>query len=150
MSKPGYPIWWEDTITIYNKFEDKQTNVVTWFRTVVTDCFWTLSGTKVTIGNVTLDSKSALCRIPKDTRFLEKKDWVKVPNDQMQNYFTLSQGDIIVKGEVDDEINEYLSGKRSTDLLSKYREYQMCMEIQEYTVNTGLGRNNEHYLTRGK
>lgn len=150
MSKPGYPIWWENPITIYNKYEDTLTNIVTWYKTVVTDCFWTLSGTKVTIGNVTLDSKSVLCRIPKDSRFLEKRDWVNLPDNDRKNYFTLSQGDIIVKGEVDDTIDEYVSGKRSTDLLSKYREYQMCMEIQEYKVSVGMGRNNEHYMARGK
>lgn len=149
MSKPGFPVWWDTTITIYNKFTDAQTQVVKWFRTIVTDCFWSLDGSKVTIGDVVLDSKSILCRIPKDERFLEKKDWINVPNDEMGNYFTLGQDDIIVKGEVSDEINEYASGKRSTDLLAKYREYQECMQVGEYSINTGTGRNNEHYFARG-
>lgn len=150
MSKPGYPIWWEDTITIYNKYEDVQTNVVTWFKTVITDCFWQLVGTEVTVGETALDSKSIVCRIPKDSRYLDKAEWLKIPNDQMANYFTIGQGDIIIKGECDFVINEYQDGYRSTDLLAKYREYQQCMEITQYSDNTGLGRNNEHYLARGK
>lgn len=150
MSKRGFPVWWENTITIYNKSVDAQTQVVTWYRHVITDCFWQLSGTTVKIGDVTLDSKSILCRIPKDPIFLEKQDWIALPNDQKKDYFTLAQGDIIVKGVCEEVIDEYTSGHRSTDLLGKYREYQACMEITEFSNNTGSGRNNEHYLTRGK
>ena len=150
MSKPGYPIWWEDTITIYNKFEDAQTNVVSWFKTVIDDCFWQLTGTEVNIGDTALNGKSIVCRIPKDDRYKDKSEWIKIPNDQMKNYFTLGQGDIIVKGNCDFVINEYQEGQRSTDLLAQYQEYQQCFSISQYSDNTGLGRNNEHYLARGK
>ncbi len=150
MSKAGYPIWWETTVTIYNKYIDKQTDVVSWYKTIVTDCFWQLSGAEVQVGSTVLDSKSIICRIPKDDRFLEKQEWINIPNDQMENYFTLAQGDIIVKGECEFVIDEYTQGHRSSDLLGMYREYQACMEITEYKNNTGKGRNNEHYLARGK
>lgn len=150
MSKAGFPIWWDTTVTIYNKFENTQTNIVTWFRTVVTDCFWKLQGSTVEVGDVTLDSKAIICRIPKDENYLDKQDWIKLPNDQMANYFTLGQGDIIVKGVCEESIDEYTKGHRSTDLLSKYRGYQACMEITDYVNSTGVGRNNEHYLARGK
>ena len=150
MSKPGFPVWWDTTITIYNKYTDTQTQLVSWYRNVVTDCFWKLDGSTVKVGDVTLDSKSIICRIPKDDKFLEKQEWIKLPNDQMGNYFTLAPGDIIVKGECPQEIDEYTSGHRSTDLLGRYREYQACMEITEYSNNDGIGRNNRHYLVRGK
>jgi len=150
MSKAGYPVWWETTVTIYNKVVDSQTNLVRWYRTVLADCFWQLSGTTVKVGDVTLDSKSIVCRIPKDDKFLEKQEWIALPNDQKENFFTIGQGDIIVKGECDFVIDEYVSNHRSTDLLGEYREYQACMEITDYSNNTGVGRNNEHYLTRGK
>ena len=149
MSKTGYPVWWDTTITIYNKYIDAQTQIVRWYRTVVTDCFWNLDGSTVKVGDVTLNSKSIICRIPKDIRFLEKRDWLNTPNDEMNSYFTLGQGDIIVKGEVNDVIDEYTSGYRSTDLLNKYKGYQECMEVNDYAINTGTGRNNEHYLARG-
>lgn len=150
MSKAGYPIWWETTITLFNKFEDKQTNVVTWYKTVITDCFWKMTGTQVTIGDTVLDSKSLICRIPKDTRFKEYQDWIKTPNDQMADYFTLSQGDIIVRGEIDDVIDEYTQGQRSSDLLGKYQKGQGCFVVSSYSINVGMGRNNEHYLAQGK
>lgn len=150
MSKAGYPVWWDTTITVYNKFTDNQTSVVRWFRNVVTDCFWKMSGAEVQVGSTVLDSKSIICRIPKDERFLEKQDWIALPNDEMDDYFTLAQGDIIVKGECDFVIDEYTQGHRSSDLLGQYREYQACMEITEFSNNTGVGRNDEHYLARGK
>ena len=150
MSKPGYPMWWDSTITIYNKYEDAQTRIVHWYRTVLHDCFWKYSGDKVSVGTVVLDTKSIICRIPQDSRFLERYQWVSVPNDQMSEYFTLGQGDIIVKGEVLDEIDEYVSGQRSSDFLAKYKNLQGCMEIEEYAINIGAGRNNPHYYARGR
>lgn len=150
MSKPGFPIWWDTTITVYNKYTDNQTNLVHWYRQVVSDCFWKLDGSTVKVGDVTLDSKSIICRIPKDERFLEKQSWIELPNDQKENYFTLGSGDIIVKGNCDEVIDEYTKGHRANDLLNKYRVYQACMEITEFSNSTGVGRNNEHYLARGK
>ena len=149
MSRPGYPIWWDTTITIYNKYTDPQTDLTTWFKTVVTDCYWHLVGNKVTVGQTVIDSKSIICRIPKDDKYKDKSEWIILPNDQMGKFFTLGQGDIIVKGDCDFVINEYASGHHSTELLSKYREFKQCLEITEYADNTGIGRNNEHYLARG-
>ena len=150
MSKPGYPIWWDTTITIYNKYVDPQTQVISWFKHVVNDCFWKLEGATVKVGDTTLDSKAIICRIPKDELYHTKMDWLQLPNDQMDDYFTLGQGDIIVKGECEEVIDENTKGHRSTDLLSKYRIYQAVMEITEFTEDTGIGRNNEHYFVRGK
>lgn len=141
--------WWDTTVTIYNKFEDPQTQVVRWYRYVVHDAFWKAAGNKITIGNVTLDTKDIICRIREDEAFLEKHIWITIPNDEMSNYFTLAEGDIIVKGEVNDEINEYVSGQRSTDLIAKYKKLQGCFEIKQWSNNTGGGRGNQHYFTSG-
>ena len=141
--------WWDTTITIFNKFEDPQTQVVTWHRTVLHNNFWQATGNKVVIGNVVLDTNNIICRIPKNNKFLEKQDWIAIPNDEMGNYFTLGEGDIIVKGEVTDDINEYQTGHRSSDLLKKYKGLQGCMEIQQWSNNTGH-RGNEHYFASGK
>lgn len=145
----NYPSWWNTTVTIYNRYEDAQTNLVTWHRNVIEGVFWKYTGNKVFVGNTVLETKDIICRIRKDSRFLDKSQWINVPNDQMSNYFTLAQGDIIVKGQVEDDINEYVSGKRSTDLKKKYKNLQGCLEIQEWADNTGGGRGNEHYYVKG-
>lgn len=145
----SYPSWWNTTVTIYNRYEDPQTQLVTWYRHVVEGCFWKYTGNKVVVGNTLLETKDIICRLRKNDKFLDKVDWIKQPNDKMPNFFTLSQGDIIVKGEVDDEINEYASGKRSTDLKKKYKAVRGCLEVQEWQDNTGGGRGNEHYYVKG-
>lgn len=145
----NYPSWWNTTVTIYNRYEDTQTNLVRWFRTTVEGAFWKYAGNKVFVGNTVLETKDIICRLRKDDRFLERQDWLAIPNDLMSNYFTLSQGDIIVKGTVTDEINEYASGMRSSDLKKKYKSLQGCIEIQEWANNTGGGRGNEHYYVKG-
>lgn len=141
--------WWDTTITIYNKYENLQTHLVTWYRYTVNNCFWKYTGDKITINQTVLETNNIICRIPKSSSFLEKYQWVNVPNDEMGWYFTLGVGDIIVKGEVADVIDEYTSGHRSSDLIAKYKALQGCMEIQEVAINTGPGRNNEHYFVKG-
>lgn len=149
MSKPSYPIWWDSTITVYNKYTDSQTDVVMWYRTVLTDCFWKNVSDKLTIGQTVLETNNIICRIPKDDKYLSKDKWILIPNDLRGNYFTLGVGDIIIKGEVDDIINEYQSGHRASDIIAKYKELQGCMEVTVSVDNTGIGRNNEHYYAKG-
>lgn len=145
----NYPEWWSTTITVYNKYTDPQTDMVVWYRTVVENAFWKYVGEKLVIGKTVLETNNTICRIRKDDRFLEKYEWLQIPNYNMSNYFTLGKGDIIVKGEVSDIIDEYQSGKRSTDLINKYKELQGCMTIEEIAINVGDNRCNEHYLAKG-
>lgn len=145
----NYPSWWNTTITIYNKYEDPITNLITWYSHTVEGAFWKYVGNKVVIDKVVLETKDIICRIRKDDNFLEKHEWIALPNDEMSKYFTLGQEDIIVKGQVDDVIDEYTSGKRSSDLKKKYKSLQGCMEIQQWADNTGGGRGNEHYYVKG-
>ena len=144
-----YPIWWDSTLTIYNRVEDAQTNVITWYRTVVNDSFWKCVGDRVVINQTVLETNNIICRIPESDKFLEKYKWIQLPNDEMSRYFTLGPGDIIIKGEVEDIVNEYQSGHRSNDLVKKYKQLQGCMEVQEVAINIGIGRNNPHYYAKG-
>ena len=145
----NYPAWWETTITIYNRYVDPLTQVVSWYKTTIDNCFWKYVGDKVTIGETTLETNDIICRIPKNDKFLEKYEWEKLPNDQMSEYFTLGPGDVIIKGAVSDVVNEYVDGKRKNDLLVKYKALQGCMEVQETAINVGAGRCNEHYFVKG-
>lgn len=144
-----YPVWWDTDLTIYNKYEDPQTRIVTWYSTVVTGAFWKYTGDKVTINKVTLETNNTICRIRKSSQFLEKHEWLAKPNDQMSNFFTLGLGDIIVKGEVTDTIDEYTAGRRSNDLEKKYKNLQGCIRIEEVAINVGQGRCDEHYYVKG-
>ncbi len=144
-----YPVWWEQTLTIYNKYEDATTQIITWYRHVVPNCFWKYHREVMRIDESVLETSNIICRIPKDDLFKERYEWVELPNDTMGEYFTLGVGDIIVRGEVSDEIDEYARNHRSSDLVAKYKELQGCMLIETVAINVGKGRCNEHYLAIG-
>lgn len=146
-----YPRWWDTTITIYNRYEDPQTKVITWFRNTVNGCFWKYLYDKVVVGQTVLESNKTICRIRKDSKFREAHIYKELPNDQKPNYFTLAQGDIVIKGEVTDEIDEYTRGHYSTDLIKKYKKLQGCIEINHVAINSDGGRAgmSEHYLVEG-
>ena len=144
-----YPPWWETTITVYNKYEDTLTQIITWYRTVLTGCFWKYTGNKVLVGDTLLETNTTICRIPWNEKFIEKYAWQNLPNDMMGEYFTLGADDIIVKGEVQDTVDEYTAGHRSSDLLAKYKALQGCITIEQVDINVGTARCSEHYYVRG-
>lgn len=144
----NYPVWWETTVTVYNRYEDPITNVIRWYRHTINNCFWKNISEKINVGNTVLETNNIICRIPQQPNFVEKHNWVEISNDQMENYFTLGEGDIIVKGEIDEEINEYSSGSRATDFIAKYK-LRGCLQVQEIDIAIGAGRNNPHYYVRG-
>lgn len=139
-----YPIWWSDTVTIYNRYENPTTNLVTWYRTVINNCFWQNNFQLIKLGDVQLDSDNIICRIPKNPDYVNRELW----ETQLSTKFTLAQGDIIVKGAVNDTINEYTDGQRSTDLIEKYKK-RGCMVIERFSDNTGFGRGIPHYHVLG-
>lgn len=151
----NYPIWWDKTITVYNKFVDTTTQRVSWYKTVVEGCFWKAVNDTYTIGRggisstgITLETKDVICRIPKDERFVGKREWKEL--EDKSGHFTLNNGDIIILGKVSDTIDEYTRGKHSTDLVAKYKEFDSCIEVDTYVNNTGTGLGIEHYRIVGK
>lgn len=154
MSNFPFP-WWDKTITIYNKYVDPTTQRISWYRTVVNNCFWKYVNTLYNMGRygmstvgVQLEVKNVVCRIPKDRRFLDKQAW-KALSDKTGR-FTLANGDMIFLGRIDEEIDEYTQGKRSTDLMSRYKEFDACIEIESYVNNVQTGVGLEHYRVVGK
>ena len=142
-----YPEWWNTTITVYNKYEDPATRKISWYRTVLHNCFWKYTGNKLVVGETVIETNTTLCRIPAQPEFLARHIWNNT--EDKSSYFTLGTGDIIVKGEVEEEIDEYASDYRSSDILTKYKKYGECMCIEQCADLSGDGRNPEHYYVRG-
>jgi len=139
-----YPEWWNTTVTIYNKFENSA-GEVTWYRTVREGCFWKYVTDYQRSGDATQMTKVLLCRVRKSEDFAENFVWRELADKTKK--FTFNDGDILVKGEVSDTIDEYTAGQRSTDLLKKYKD--RCAQITECAINVGAGRVCEHYLVKG-
>lgn len=146
MSK--YPSWWDVPVTIYNKYSDPTTRIVRWTKTTLPNCFWKNVGSKVMIGETVLDTTSITCRIPEDPRFLEAYKWLQIPNDQKAEYFTLQQDDILIRGDIQDEIDEYTAGQRSTDIIAKYKS-NGCITVKDVSIDTMTGMLYPHYHVRG-
>ncbi len=142
--------WWDDTITLYNKYEDNTTGIKQWYRTVIPSCFFKNDAEQLRLGDAVVSATSTICRIPKNDKYLPRLKWVQLPNDQMSEYFTLGRGDVIFEGEIEDEVDEYTKGKSMSDIQAKYQDLVNYIEIMNFTDNTGGGRNNEHYRVRGK
>ena len=149
--------WWNKTITIYNRVVDPTTQRVSWYRNTIENCFWKYVNNTYTIGRsgisssgVQLTTKDVVCRIPKDDRFVDKRGWAELSESERAEHFTLNTGDLIVAGEVTDVIDEYTAGQRSTDLVTKYKKFDECLEIDTYVDNTGRGIGLEHYRIVGK
>lgn len=149
MNKSLYPVWWDSTITIYNRHQDLLTDVITWHRTVVKGCFVKNANNKVTINNTTIESNNVLARIRQSRYYKPYGTWYLLPNDTRTQYFTLHQGDIIAYGKVDDEVDEYTRGQRSTDLISKLKASTGCFVVENYQENIGSGRVDPHYYVTG-
>lgn len=145
----NFPTWWDTTITVYSKHTDAATSIVSWHRITLPQCFWKRVGSKTTVKDIQIDTESITCRIPKNANFVEPFNWIEMTKSELEGKFTLQQGDIIIKGDCDFEINEYQAGHRSTDLIAKYRKIQGCMEIKDVAIDTMTGMLNPHYNVRG-
>jgi hypothetical protein len=145
----SYPMWWDQTITVYNKTTDPITRIVKWHKHTISNCFWRDLASKVKVGDVVLETDTIVCRIPQQDNFLEQYAWVELTDDEKGSFITLGIGDLVVKGNIVDEIDEYTSGKRSTDLVSKYKRLQGCFEVQKISMNVSTGMLNPHYHISG-
>lgn len=145
-----YPIWWDSSITLYNRYENPITNMVTWYKTYISNCCIQSAKTMISGGQTVYNTDNNIIRIPQNDKFIEYADWINIPNDKQSEYFTLHQGDIIIKGTIDFDINEYEDGKRSTDLIDRYKQLGTCLTIDNWQNNTGNGRIAPHYFVSGE
>lgn len=145
----SYPPWWNVTITLYNHYVDKTTQLTTWYRTVLKNCFFQ-NQYEVTVGGETIGrTNSTIVRIPQNYIYKDYADWYTGEKTSLDKYFTLRQGDIIIRGEVDDIIDETKKGMYSTDIVAKYKDLGLCTQIEAYQNNTGGGRGTPHYKVIG-
>ena len=141
-----YPIWWDKTITIYNKITADD-GKVSWQSTVISGCFWKYINETKYVDNVKMQTKEVICRIPEQDNYVPYLTWKTL--EDRTGKFTLHTGDFVVYGEVDDVIDEYTKGQRASDVLNKYRDVNLAFQIEVFTDNTGDVLNSEHYRLGG-
>lgn len=128
------------TITLYHKWtrlcEETNRNVTSWVRFVLRDCYFGMQDVE-TLSDTTLNQASSYtARIPQNADYVEHYEGTG---------FAVSPEDIVVKGEVEDEVRDE-QGRRPSDLLKKYKPF--CFTVQTFTDNTKIP-NGAHYKVTG-
>ena len=138
---------WNKTITIYNRHEDEQTGFIKWYRHIIENCFYKTTNNQINVGSVLLNSDDTIIRIPSQSNYKTSFDWNNIPNDKKNEYLTIKKGDLILLGEVTEDIDEYITGKRSNDIIEKY---SLLGAITINSINDNDSGPLAHYLIRGK
>lgn len=94
-----------------------------------------------------METKDVICRIPKQANYVTLETWKTLKD--FTDTFTLRNGDVIILGEVTDEVDEYTKGKHMTDVLNKYKEINRAIQIESFTEDIGNGLCAEHYKILG-
>lgn len=138
---------WNRDITLYNKYEDEQTGYIKWYRHNLSNCFYKRTNNKVNVGGVQLQSDNTIIRIPIQSGYLPPFVWVDLPNDRKSNQMTLQSGDLIFLGKITEDIDNYTSGKRASDLIAKYKSLG---SVTVTSVNINDFMYGRHYLVKGE
>jgi len=97
-------IGFDKTITIYNRWFDKDTKKDVWTRTIINEVSW--SGCqRVTTGDGLTSNDGYSIRIPVDSMpngFLERDEYVTLYNPN--EHWTAQNGDVVVLGSVEAEV----------------------------------------------
>lgn len=139
------PEYWNDTITLYNKHEDTLTGGIFWYKHILKNCFVKRTNNKVNISGVQLHSNDVIVRIPEQKDYVSAFEWQKLSNYDRNQKLTLQVGDLIFLGEVNEEIDEYTDGIRSSDLIAKYSALG-SVSVNAVNINDNLP--NGHYYVR--
>lgn len=128
------------TITLYNKYEDRSNGptVTVWKKTVLNNCYFGAVSGKSLSDTTLSEQNSFVCRIPENNAFTEDYNGA-------DNTFTLRPGDIIVKGDIAEEIAD-VKGIRASDLLSRYAGKSFV--VKSVSINTVIPF-DKHYRASG-
>ena len=134
---------WNQTITVYSRYVDKQSRAVRWISKVLHNCFVGKERIRDLNNRDAILSEEFVVRIPQNADFLASAGPELLADTDL---FTLSPGNIVFLGEVDDEIDDETDGLRMSDRRSQYGD--RCFEIKRFSDNTKVGF-LPHYRVEG-
>lgn len=135
------------TITLYNclRGSDSPDKREKWYRHIINSCFYKCTLTDVQNGTQITKSSTYTVRVPETTKYRPYHEWKNFSDDERQQYFTISDGDIIVYGECMEDI-EGTQGKTAAQVLIKNKPD--AFKITAISNNTG-SRFAKHYRLGG-
>ncbi len=140
-------MFWNKTITLYNKSEDAETGIIKWYRQKLENCFYKVTQNKVNNGDTQVKTDDNIVRIPTQHNYCPPHKWILLTDEEKSRYMTLRGGDLIILGDITDEIDEYTEGIRSSDLIAKYSVLG-CVFINSVNINDFIL--GAHYFVRGE
>lgn len=143
-----------ETVTIYNQVKciDKITNkaFTIWRRRVLTGCSWRRSMQTLQVGTVQITSEDFIIKVPYSKLYVPYYEYEDMTADEQEQHFTGNAGDLIVRGEVADEIKWYMAdgtvgqeGITVTTLKEKYKG--RILTVKEFQNNALDGFPLKHY-----
>ena len=131
------------TITLYNRIQaaDSEDRTEHWNRIVLHNCFWKsqvntgFNGTQASVQN------TYVVRIPEDSRYLPYPQYRDTP----EGNFTVSQGDVVIYGECEEEITG-ASGQNAAQILNRHKPE--AFKVTAFSDNTRFPV-SKHYRLGG-
>lgn len=143
----------ETSITLYNKYKVGTKELYS--KTIIKNATWhggiesTVSTTETSKGTVNM-AKAINIRIPifnnnfGGKTYIDEKAWNKLSeSDKLNNYFTMQEGDRVVKGEC-----AYVYSP--TTLITDLSNYDNVISIMAYKVNNFGSKSLQHFFVGGK
>lgn len=110
-----------DTITIFNKLKAGDNDgAEVWYKTILKNCFFKVSTHVSQLDVQATLSSTYTARIPDNPNYINYQQWKSLGEESRGAFFTVSEGDIIVLGEIDDDITGE-PGETATEILRKYK-----------------------------
>lgn len=138
--KPGQVLpTFDTTITVLNRRAgmDSPDNLDAWKKTVLHGCFWSAQTIRSVSGADISLASSYLVRVPRSSAYRTYDAW---KSDMVG--FTFSTGDIIVKGEVKEDVTP----ESARDILRRYPD---SFTVSLFRDNSGAVEALEHYRLEG-
>lgn len=108
-----------ETVTIYNQVKgiDPITNkaFTIWRRRVLTGCSWRRSMQTLQVGTVQITSEDYIVQVPYSELYVPYYEYEDMTADEQEQHFTGNAGDLIVRGEIADEIGVDMTVTRLKD-----------------------------------
>lgn len=130
------------TVTVLNKLRasDSATKQDVWYKSTINLCSWSqYSESAIADGTVSIGGHFVV-RIPKQTNYLPYSEWKKNPD----GHLTFSVGDIIIKGNVEDDI---ITANTVPKIFQQHQPDAFYIKV--FQDNTGTIPLAEHYRVEG-
>ncbi len=126
---------YNQTITVYNRIKgaDTEDGKDIWKRTVLENCFYKLSQTKIDDGKTAKMAGTYIARIPESPNYLPYREFAKTKG--AGNSFTLNPGDIVVKDVCMEEITGKMPNTAS-ELLARQKPRHFRLPLSQIIHRT--------------